>query len=663
MNPTTSPNERTFHYSESLNGKEIRLIEITEPDSLLPPDSDPLKLRIFKAPMPGSNEAKDTEQESITPRYLALSYTWGPPQPSHTISINNAPFKIGKSLFEALSQLRSTIDLPIWIDAICIDQMNTAEKGPQLGKMYDIYSHAERTIIWLGSGKPSTPVLFERLERLGNDAIRAGIWDLQERDFKIWHDRGDPRTTEIKSQLESLMMSSRNADPPFPLDALFDLSHEVPWFRRVWILQELSAAKDYEFMYGSSTIPGDFFIAGYFFVTIWEGIELQSMTGNGPLPQNGLSFAQTIFQRLMRKDENGNDLPISLSSRAATTLGTRRRHQRKGGLTLMGHLNRAFTLTSDAAIGATMEKDRIYGILGLASDKETLGIQYDCRSETTFQEVYADVAKKLAMNGNLDILTLCRAGFSREYPYEQTTRDPNLPSWAPDWIKPIRRPWGGAKEDSLFQAGGKEFALDRQLNESNSQALIVETRVVEIVTEVGTIWSPQWEKPFDNGAAKTLFSELESFLSKSGDRYTAQQREDAKWRIPIGDQEFDSLGMARRATHVSCAGYQNLKSYVSLDASNVPLEGEGSISYLSTMKDMHDSRPFLSDIGGVGLCPGACRPGDEIHIVLGLHVPIVVRRAEGKAGCCTLIGEAFAYGTMDGEELEKASANNLLKLI
>ncbi|CAG8980319.1 hypothetical protein HYALB_00013151 [Hymenoscyphus albidus] len=514
MNPTTFPNERTFHYSESLSGQEMRLIEIIKPGSLNSPDSDPLKLRIFKAPMPRSNEAEDTEEESFTPRYLALSYTWGPPQPSHTISINNAPFKIGQSLFEALSQLRSNIDLPIWIDAICIDQMNTAEQGPQLEKMYDIYSHAERTIIWLGNGKSSTPALFEHLERLGNDAITAGIWDLQERDFKMWYERGDPRTAEIKSKLENLMISSRNADPPFPLDSLFHLSHEVPWFRRVWILQELSAAKDYEFMYGSSTIPGDSFIAGYFFVTIWEGIELQSMTGNGPLPQNGLSFAQIIFQRLMRKDENGNELPISLSSRAATTLGTRRRHHRKGGLTLTGHLNRAFTLTSDAAIGATMEKDRIYGILGLASDKETLGIQYDCRSETTFQEVYTDVAKKLAMNGNLDILMLCRAGFSREYPYDQTTRDPNLPSWAPDWSKPIRRPWGGAKEDSLFRAGGKEFALDRHLNEDDAQALIIETRVVEIVTEVGTIWTPQWEKPLTMELPKPSFLNLRAFYRK-----------------------------------------------------------------------------------------------------------------------------------------------------
>lgn len=96
---------------------------------------------------------------------------------------------------------------------------------------------------------------------------------------------------------------------------------------------------------------------------------------------------------------------------------------------------------------------------------------------------------------------------------------------------------------------------------------------MEIVTEVCIVWSPQWEKSFDYGAARTFFHELETFLARIGDRYNTQQLEEAQWRIPIGDQEFDPFGMAKRATHIFSVGYENLKSYAALEVLNLPLTG------------------------------------------------------------------------------------------
>jgi hypothetical protein len=38
----------------------------------------------------------------------------------------------------------------IWIDQICIDQVNVRERGTQVNIMKDIYQKSEGTIIWLG---------------------------------------------------------------------------------------------------------------------------------------------------------------------------------------------------------------------------------------------------------------------------------------------------------------------------------------------------------------------------------------------------------------------------------------------------------------------------------------------------------------------------------
>lgn len=40
--------------------------------------------------------------------------------------------------------------MPLWIDAICIDQKNDTEKSYQIANMRHVYSRAKMVIIWLG---------------------------------------------------------------------------------------------------------------------------------------------------------------------------------------------------------------------------------------------------------------------------------------------------------------------------------------------------------------------------------------------------------------------------------------------------------------------------------------------------------------------------------
>ncbi|KAL9615845.1 MAG: hypothetical protein Q9160_009213 [Pyrenula sp. 1 TL-2023] len=89
--------------------------------------------------------------------YYALSYCWGDQTRRKSISVNGKKLEVGPNLFEALKALHYYLstedDVPswIWIDAICLDQQNDAEKATQVPRMDRIYQEAKRVLIWLGS--------------------------------------------------------------------------------------------------------------------------------------------------------------------------------------------------------------------------------------------------------------------------------------------------------------------------------------------------------------------------------------------------------------------------------------------------------------------------------------------------------------------------------
>jgi hypothetical protein len=77
---------------------------------------------------------------------VAISYTWGPPTPTATITINNHPIVVRQSCHDALHTMRlHHPNLPLWIDALCINQTDTHEKNHQVALMGTIY-HAATSV-------------------------------------------------------------------------------------------------------------------------------------------------------------------------------------------------------------------------------------------------------------------------------------------------------------------------------------------------------------------------------------------------------------------------------------------------------------------------------------------------------------------------------------
>jgi len=171
-------------------------------------------------------EAHDFETVKRVP-YTCLSYTWGPPElvAQRDIRLNGCAFRVRRNLLDFLSMARSDpayFQKNWWIDAICIDQNNVAERNEQVSKMGQIYSDAEEVVAWMG---PNLPTSFYR--------NRFGL-------LLEWLN---------PAYLRGLLLAS----PPTKseLDFLKKVRHNQYW-SRAWIVQEQLLAYKVTVLIGST---------------------------------------------------------------------------------------------------------------------------------------------------------------------------------------------------------------------------------------------------------------------------------------------------------------------------------------------------------------------------------------------------------------------------
>ncbi|KAH7235451.1 hypothetical protein BKA59DRAFT_444431 [Fusarium tricinctum] len=169
-------------------------------------------------------ELRDSEGLCL---YEALSYVWGSPNKPHSIEIEGCSLSVGANLYAALLRLRHTsLERILWVDAICIDQTNITEKEQQIQLMAEIYAKARSVIIWLG------------------EATAAGS----------------------EEALEEIRVAAANASNGVEIsmpeeEPILEIL-KLPWFKRVWVLQEVAAARHVLVKFGRVEIDGYAFCTG-----------------------------------------------------------------------------------------------------------------------------------------------------------------------------------------------------------------------------------------------------------------------------------------------------------------------------------------------------------------------------------------------------------------
>ncbi|CVK98791.1 uncharacterized protein FMAN_08437 [Fusarium mangiferae] len=171
-----------------------------------------------------------------TPPYEALSYVWGEKEdPSH-IYINGNRFSVTQNLFEALTYLRHLdSDRILWIDAICINQLDFAEREVQVQQMHQVYGNAKEVIAWIGTSNADTNEIFDPIASMEDGAQKQfpslNLGPLSGFSLTLGNER---RTQRKKAALSQL------AERPY-------------WFR-AWTFQEMKFATSLTIQCGVSKI-------------------------------------------------------------------------------------------------------------------------------------------------------------------------------------------------------------------------------------------------------------------------------------------------------------------------------------------------------------------------------------------------------------------------
>ncbi|KAI1211005.1 heterokaryon incompatibility protein-domain-containing protein [Annulohypoxylon truncatum] len=195
--------ENRYVYDPLPDGKHIRLLEL-HPGS----GDDPLSGTLRSVSL----------ADSAYGRFDALSYVWGDMHRpgAATIALGSGQnLRIAPNLTDALRQLRhSKRSRVIWVDAICINQQDDAERAQQVPFMAEIYTHCHSVLVWLGLPTPHTRLGMEILAFLAHSSSSIGAGD------------DAPWAREQNDVVEA---------------AINDVLGR-PYFSRLWVVQEAALA-------------------------------------------------------------------------------------------------------------------------------------------------------------------------------------------------------------------------------------------------------------------------------------------------------------------------------------------------------------------------------------------------------------------------------------
>lgn len=336
------------------------------------------------------------------PSYEAISYVWGPPEFPERLYLPSGYLAITSSLAAALRQLRYP-DRPrhLWVDAVCINQSDDIEKGHQVELMSQIYRHTSCALAWLG---PDNSVgLFDHLEKLAD----------------IHRDVGVNRACNFTDILEMRATAPMNYMYQLPLAAQLIMQGysnsniwsllDLPWFERLWILQEAILPRRILLCWGSETLDMDQFVLS---LKVYLRIE----------PPEPTDISQDKWLEIMSL--------IDLREKFHKNLTSMTSHDKQR--TNIGLYRLVSAFASHKACYNDM--DRIFGLLGLQSHND---LRYEANYGGSVESVYFDFALRVIKRIGPELVL---EESNRMFVDDQGVRhhmSVKLPSWVPDWRFPL----------------------------------------------------------------------------------------------------------------------------------------------------------------------------------------------------------------------------------
>ncbi|KAF4211226.1 hypothetical protein CNMCM5878_002911 [Aspergillus fumigatiaffinis] len=275
-----------------------------------------------------------------------------------------------------------------WIDQICINQDDIAERGAQVAIMDQIYKNAVFTLVWLGPGDSYTDMAIKTIEKLdtaAGDFIRSK---------EIRPYREQPEEIYAAARIPYVSMEEWTA-----LAALF----QRPYFRRLWIVQENILSDTIMGYCGTREIP-------------WKAFHTVAQQ---------IYFRQELLGRPTSTAFIAPHRPVAaLESEMVYLTQWRERLQKGDKATVPRELSLENLIFDTWTFNATDPRDNVFGLYGLLREGGTVDWKPDYSQSVG--EVFARATKEIIQKaGELRILSAV---------HDESLRNiADLPSWVPDY--------------------------------------------------------------------------------------------------------------------------------------------------------------------------------------------------------------------------------------
>lgn len=616
------------------------------------------------------------------PTYEALSYCWGPASSLLPITIDGDSLMVTPNLRSALRHLRRTdYARTLWIDAICINQDDVEERGAQVAIMADIYRNAAQTVIWLGPSESHSRQALRTLALLSEKPKQPNV------------DRASWSSEELPCEGDGAHVIPADSRVVSDLQGYVSAVASRPWFKRIWVVQELALARRAEVLCGTDALGWETFI---------QGLKIGLTIG----------FFETRTFGFVSDDDFSDILSLARAREPARQIGCPAERLLR---LLYSHHTR----------GTTDPRDKVYSLLGLVgSDASDLGIEPDYRKDCA--AIYHGVAVTILRGTfSLDMLGM------RTHACSSTDLE-RLPSWVPDWstteskMVPLTMINGepsppahatmssstvlrfsadythlllsGHIVDSIVDTSEMLTLLESGVNCFNdeddptddwdldmlpdslttwrSRVDFLRKELPGFLSWMGTTFAWLWKEVIRTAETLECFVRWEEFagvqeIKQRRDSRPADVRMIAYWktlcagnRLTNEDEIPDdmlteaafwewrkTLGPTRKLLKIRTNGLSS-STYKSAAFIGYMQKTWKSYSKFNALLDHAYNRKLAkTKRGHLALVPGDARAGDVIALCKGGRVPLCLRRAD--AAAYTLLGEAYVHEIMDGRAFDE----------
>ena len=686
--------EYPFRYGP-LGHNQIRLfkLNIHGADALLSgsiitfrhPCHDELSLKNYVGIFSNWHDTRLTEKSGEEFGYDALSYSWGDAAKIYSLKITTTGkvytknrlgidgkivghgiVSIRHNLYTLLHQLRrAKYDRFIWIDSLCIDQDNQAEKGAQIPLMRNIYKEAKNVLVWLGEATQAEEGALAIIPAVSKILKKNKMEDL-------YVDPDKPETFDAIGLPE----------PTHPVWPALGSIMSRSWFRRLWTLQEVVLQQNERI----TVLCGGRRIA-------WEALnDFGHAVANG-YRQSIINWTITGNQLVEPPDMNGY-AAIRMINICRTVFLKSAKTVWGGGVPLR------YLLLASRRRESTNPADKIFGMLGMAP--QGLGKVLNLDISMSPVEVYVIFSRHYLRN-EVDECLLNHVA-SRD-------RLPGLPSWCPNFGSPERTCSLGSLwwDDTLFEqtphsrryyaSRGQGVALpthkyiliplgnllrqrdhDQGLNDTpDPRQLSLLPELHKILAAGVTIDVITQIVPYNAGVhnfgtsvdaiRQTLEWEL---ICRSLATDTLGAADDAipeaYWRTLIANQTFGFVGEERVLWDLCektdmLPHYHNWIEYMHSsvkqnEALRFPLGAEwGNFWFcLQVIRILKQRCFFATRDGRLGIGPSTMEVGDQVAVFFYCPTPYVLKRREVDY---EFRGEAYVHGLMYNEGIDMLNKGEL----